>query len=353
MSTPYELKNSVRSRRETRGWSQAELAERSGLSRTAISAIEGERLTPSVAAALALAKVFECSVEELFAGGRERGIDWAWAPARSPARYWAAECGGVTRLYPAESSSLGSPAHDGLAQEKGAAGGKSLAQAGDTLVVAGCDPAAGLLAAALARRAGVRMIVVPRSSQAALDLLGQGVVHAAGVHLAAAGRAHGNAQVVRAQLGSGYQLLRVARWQAGLTITPTAGVNSIQSAVRARRLSWVGREAGSGARQCLDELLEGRRAPERIAYDHRGVAEAVRCGWADVGVCLRLVSEEARLDFLPVREESYDLCVASHMTDDPRIVALAAALRGRDYRRRLGELPGYDAARTGDLETVG
>ena len=58
------------------------------------------------------------------------------------------------------------------------------------------------------------------------------------------------------------------------------------------------------------ELLADRRTPRRIAYDHRGVAEAVRCGWADVGVCLQLVSEEAGLKFLSVRRESYDLCYA-------------------------------------------
>jgi DNA-binding XRE family transcriptional regulator len=49
-----------------RQWSQADLAQRAGISRAAVSAIEGERLSPSVATALALAAVFECSVEELF-----------------------------------------------------------------------------------------------------------------------------------------------------------------------------------------------------------------------------------------------------------------------------------------------
>jgi DNA-binding XRE family transcriptional regulator len=41
--------------RVTRGWSQAELAEASAVSRTEISAIETERLVPSVAVALRLA----------------------------------------------------------------------------------------------------------------------------------------------------------------------------------------------------------------------------------------------------------------------------------------------------------
>lgn len=59
----------VQTRRLARQWSQAELAERAGISRAAVSAIEGERLSPSVATALVLAAVFECSVEELFGRG--------------------------------------------------------------------------------------------------------------------------------------------------------------------------------------------------------------------------------------------------------------------------------------------
>ena len=57
------ISNLVQARRTAREWSQAELAERAGISRAAVSAIEGERLSPSVATALALAAIFECSVE--------------------------------------------------------------------------------------------------------------------------------------------------------------------------------------------------------------------------------------------------------------------------------------------------
>ena len=73
------------------------------------------------------------------------------------------------------------------------------------------------------------------------------------------------------------------------------------------RLRWVGREPGSAAGELQQELLAGR-VPKHVARGHRNVAEAVRAGWADVGVCVRLVSEEAGLDFLTVREETYDLC---------------------------------------------
>jgi molybdate-binding protein len=125
----------------------------------------------------------------------------------------------------------------------------------------------------------------------------------------------------------------------------------VGAAVRSR-LRWVGRENGSGARQCLDELMGDRRPPRRLASDHRGVAEAVRSGWADAGVCLRLVSEDAGLSFLPVREEIYDLCFPERWKGDHRIQALLQVVRSPSYRKALGELPGYRSADTGALQRV-
>jgi len=58
--------NPLAQQRAARGWSQAELAGASAVSRTEISAIETGRLVPSVAVALKLAAVLGESVETLF-----------------------------------------------------------------------------------------------------------------------------------------------------------------------------------------------------------------------------------------------------------------------------------------------
>jgi molybdate-binding protein len=254
------------------------------------------------------------------------------------------------RLFPAEASTLGLIPHDGTFRDGRP---EDLAHAGvpPTLVLASCDPAAGLLASELAREAGVRLIVVGRSSRAALGLLEAGVVHAAGVHLAKAGDPEGNAPAVREAIGPGFTLLRAARWEEGIAVSPAFKMATVREAL-GFGVRWVGREAGSGARQCLDEVLGGRRPPARAASDHRGVAEAIRSGWADAGVCLRLTAEEAGLDFLGVREEAYDLCFPAAWSGDPRIKALVAAVRSPSYRRSLGELPGYAGPDSGELRRV-
>ena len=60
------MHNLVRELRTERGLSQGELAEEMNVSRQTINSIEQERYTPSLPLALALARYFETTVEEMF-----------------------------------------------------------------------------------------------------------------------------------------------------------------------------------------------------------------------------------------------------------------------------------------------
>lgn len=350
MSHEPGLRNCVKERRTARGWSQEELAQRSGISRAGVSAIEIGRLVPSTAAALALAKALECRVEDLFSltAPTDAAPAWAWAPSpSSPQRYWHATVAGRKLLYPVENTCGGQAAHDGVFDPP-VFHEHPQATPGETLVLACCDPAAGLLVSEMARQTPFRLLVLSRSSREALRLLSQGLVHAAGVHFAEAGHDRDNAVAIGRELSQPFDLLRVAHWQEGLAFDSQSGVTTVRGALR-KSLRWVGREPGSAARQCLDELLGDRTPPRRVARDHRGVAEAIRCGWADIGVCHRLVGTEVGLGFLTLREEMYDLCFPHALADDPRIQALVRVVQSPEYRRLLGELPGCDSRHAGEL----
>ena len=60
------MKNRLRLERSEREWSQAELADRLGVSRQTINAIETEKYDPSLPLALKIAKLFGKPVETLF-----------------------------------------------------------------------------------------------------------------------------------------------------------------------------------------------------------------------------------------------------------------------------------------------
>ena len=63
------MKNEIRAMRARQGLSQADLATAMNVSRQTINAIETERYTPSLPLALALARYFETTVEEMFDDG--------------------------------------------------------------------------------------------------------------------------------------------------------------------------------------------------------------------------------------------------------------------------------------------
>jgi putative transcriptional regulator len=60
------MKNRLRDLRSERGWSQAELGVRAGVSRQAIIAIETGRFDPSLPLAFTLARLFNTTIENLF-----------------------------------------------------------------------------------------------------------------------------------------------------------------------------------------------------------------------------------------------------------------------------------------------
>ena len=60
------MKNRLRVLRAERKWSQAELAERLGVSRQTINAVETEKYEPSITLAFKLAHLFEARIEDIF-----------------------------------------------------------------------------------------------------------------------------------------------------------------------------------------------------------------------------------------------------------------------------------------------
>jgi putative transcriptional regulator len=60
------VKNTLRVLRAERDWSQAELADRLGVSRQTVNAIETEKYDPSLPLAFGIARLFDRMIEEIF-----------------------------------------------------------------------------------------------------------------------------------------------------------------------------------------------------------------------------------------------------------------------------------------------
>jgi putative transcriptional regulator len=60
------MKNRLRELRAAKEWSQSDLAERLGVSRQTVNAIETEKYDPSLPLAFKVARLFKLSIEEIF-----------------------------------------------------------------------------------------------------------------------------------------------------------------------------------------------------------------------------------------------------------------------------------------------
>lgn len=60
------MKNRLRELRATKEWSQADLADKLGVSRQTVNAIETEKYDPSLPLAFKVARLFKTSVEAIF-----------------------------------------------------------------------------------------------------------------------------------------------------------------------------------------------------------------------------------------------------------------------------------------------
>jgi putative transcriptional regulator len=60
------VKNKLRELRAVKGWSQSDLADRLGVSRQTINAIETEKYDPSLPLAFKTARLFKSPIEDIF-----------------------------------------------------------------------------------------------------------------------------------------------------------------------------------------------------------------------------------------------------------------------------------------------
>jgi putative molybdopterin biosynthesis protein len=102
----------------------------------------------------------------------------------------------------------------------------------------------------------------------------------------------------------------------------------------------VNRNAGSGTRVLVDDLLRGAK-PAGYANQprsHNAVATAIAQQRADWGVAIEPVARMYGLGFLPIAPEHYDFLLVEARRDRPAVQAFLQALRDETTRARIHAL---------------
>jgi molybdate-binding protein len=226
------------------------------------------------------------------------------------------------------------------------------------LVLAGCDPATGLLSRMVEKISGVEIVSAAASSKLALAWLKEGKVHIAGSHLEDPTTGEFNLPFIRSEFpDEDVRVVTFARWEEGLVIAPgnPKSVRKVDDLAR-KNVRFVNREPGSGSRALLDELLEksGIEAHrvhgyDRVAYGHLAAAYFVLSRDADVCLATRSAAQTFGLDFIPLHSERYDLVMRKRTAEMPAVQAFLDVLQRAALRRKLEMLAGYDTSETGTL----
>jgi molybdate-binding protein/DNA-binding XRE family transcriptional regulator len=367
------VRNQLAEIRKRRGLGASDLARRVQVSRPTIYAIEAGTYVPNTEVALNLARELEVTVEELFSlhGGSQQPPESLTAEVLSAAVPAKGQPVRICQIgsrwvgVPVSASPYYMPEADGIVKRTGRTKGRAdlvvfakEEASQKRLVLAGCDPATGLLCRMVEKISGVEIVSAAASSALALTWLSQGKVHIAGSHLEDPKTGEFNLPFLRREYpDEDFSVVTFARWEEGLVVAPEnpKGIHQIEDLAR-KNVQFVNREPGSGSRGLLDKRLEkagidGHRVKgyDRVAYGHLAAAYCVVSREADVCLATRSAAQTFGLDFMPLHSERYDLVMRRRTADLPAVKAFLDVLQRATLRRKLEVLAGYDTSDTGTL----
>jgi molybdate-binding protein/DNA-binding XRE family transcriptional regulator len=366
-----EIITQLRRLRESRGFGAADLANRIGVSRQTIYAIEDGSFVPNTAVALRLAKILDVPVESIFSIREpERADSQVEAEILSRDSRDSNEnalvhlCRVNERVIAVPVTPIPAyiPAADGIVVSK--AGGRVSVNAavgipdhGKRLVIAGCDPALSLIGHFL-RTSDIDVIGVPCSSRKALKWLKEGRVHSAGSHLLDHPTGEYNLPFIKRLFPEeAVRVVTFAAWEQGMVLPPgnPKGIRSIADLAR-KDVTIINREKGSGSRDLLDAGLRKTgiasaqiRGHERIANGHLAAAYIVASGSADCCIANRAAARRFGLDFVPLAEERFDLSFSHAALQLPATSTLLDLLNRNALKKQLQALAGYNTSGTGKV----
>src|SRR6267378_3618199 len=297
--------------RKSRGVGASDLARRVNVSRQTIYAIEAGTYVPNTEVALNLARELEVTVDVLFTlrQGSEKSPQSLAADVLSAAPMVNGQPVRICQMgsrwvsVPVSASPYYMPEADGIIKHTGRANGRAdlvvfakEEAAQKRLVLAGCDPATGLLARMVEKISGVEIVSAAASSKLALTWLSEGKAHIAGSHLEDPKTGEFNLPFIRTAFPDGdFTVVTFARWEEGLVVAPgnPRGIRKIEDLAR-KNVRFVNREPGSGSRALLDKRLvkagiDAHRVPgyDRVVYGHLAAAYCLVSREADVCLATR------------------------------------------------------------------
>ena len=233
-----------------------------------------------------------------------------------------------------------------------------LKAAGSLLLIAGSDdPLLVKLTALFNKRFPDMLVLQSRAgSRDGMMALKKGLVHIACVHLMDPQGGYATDHI-REYLGEDIAVVTFAERTQGILLgagNPQA-VSSLSDAV-GKGLRWAVREVGTGTRTLMDMEMDRLGIdPEPTlkggvhVQSHLDAALAIHTGRVDAGFGVEAAARLTGCDFLPIRQERFDLIVRKENFFLPQVQDLFALLREEVFEEMADELTGYDLKESGKI----
>ncbi len=218
------------------------------------------------------------------------------------------------------------------------------------------DMSLDILAQELALRSR-RLVSANVGSLGGLLAIKRGETHLAGTHLLDPESGSYNLKYISEYLaGIPVRLITWVEREQGLMVLPgnPKEITSLQDLVR-KDVHFINRQRGAGTRVLLDYHLKNEglnftavQGYEQEEYTHLAVAAAVASGRADCGLGVTAAARALNLDFVPLFEERYDLCIPLEYIESNLLAPVFELMQNPAFKKQVSEMPGYNVNRMGE-----
>lgn len=211
------------------------------------------------------------------------------------------------------------------------------------------DPAIQHLATPIKHRGG-ELVSRAVGSMGGLAALGRGECHLAAAHLLdESDGTYNDSFIERFSNGEKWKRILVFYRTQGI-IVQAGNPKNIYSFEDLCNGNFVfsNRQPGAGTRVLFDYCLKkSDKSPSDIkgyaqqSTTHMEAANRVYSGLADATLGIKSAADALGLDFIPLKEEPYELVIASKHIKHPGIVALLESLNDKEWRAKVEKMGGY------------
>jgi putative molybdopterin biosynthesis protein len=122
---------------------------------------------------------------------------------------------------------------------------------------------------------------------------------------------------------------------------------------------FINRQTGSGTRVWFDDYLRDNQISSdsingytHTSYTHSDIGRAIADGSANAGIGLKATALQFGLDFIPLRQERFDLVTYQEYLKKPAFHTLIDWLKTPIARQLIESLGGYDTRQSGEVISI-